>query len=347
MANRTSPMTRETMPPGSLVVNRALCDAIEEWRSEAAAAHESARPGAGARTVPPSASSTSQVGERMGPHGLVESAWHPSPSAPPPPIASRVVPQSRHVDATATAELLRREGRTLRDSGDHARAEAAFREAVRIAPNFAPAWVDLAATLLIRTGDIAAGEAAISEAIKADRTYAPAWLAMGLLAGGKGDVANAVKAFRNAVTYDPNYAQAWCELGSVLMRQQKDFEGAEQAFKKAIEIDPKCVKAWGDLGAILAYIKGDESGAERAFRRAVEADPRSSSAWCDLGMLLGMRKDYQGAITAFRKALELDPTNEHARGGLEGVSRMDLSQRIAAARLRHAGQARNSECVLS
>jgi Tfp pilus assembly protein PilF len=333
VASRTSPMTREAMPSGSLVLNRALRDAIEEWQCDTAEQSVAAT-----RDQLP-----------MEPTGKPESRLanvevHPPPSAPPLDV-------SLQESVTEKAERLCREGIWMRELGDNEGAEAAFREAARVVPRFAPAWFQLGTTLLIHTGDLAGGEAAFAKAIEADPTYAPAWRAVGILAGNTGDISKAVIAYNKAVGCDPSFAQAWYELGSILMRQKKDFNGAERAYRKAVEADPQCAKAWSDLGLILMEIKHDTAGAERALRKAIEADPMSSTAWCDLGMMLGAkREDWDGAEEAFRKALDADSTNESARTGLRQARELGQQRRTARAIVSMRQQAKReakNECVVS
>ncbi len=167
------------------------------------------------------------------------------------------------------------EGNVLRDKGDLAGAEAAFRQALRLDPNYTHAHNNL-----------------------------------GLVLHDKGDLQGAIAEHKEALHLDPKFAWAHNNLGWAL-QDKGDKAGAEAAFREAIRLDPKLVLAHINLGVVLRD-QGDKTGAEAVFREAIRIDPQSALAHTHLGWMLQQKGDLDGAIVAFKEALRLDPRQPYA-----------------------------------
>lgn len=119
---------------------------------------------------------------------------------------------------------------------DLAKAEAAFREAVRLRPEFAEAYNDLGGTL-VRLGR--PDEALTAFRRAADTGYAPALYNLGnLYLREKRDPARAREVLERAVRHATASAETWNALG-VAYAQQGEFRRAKGAWDQALRLDPE------------------------------------------------------------------------------------------------------------
>ena len=123
-----------------------------------------------------------------------------------------------------------------------------FEEAVKIDPEFAPAYSGLADTY----------------SILSDYTWMPAENASQL------SKENAMRAVR----LDDELAEAHASLGLSLVNFDWDAAGSEREFRRAIELRPSYSSAYQWYGILLFYMRKYQDCHEM-FRRAVELDPYS------------------------------------------------------------------------
>lgn len=200
----------------------------------------------------------------------------------------------------------------LVEKGDLATAEHEAREAVRRAPQSAPAHDQLAWVLLQeKQPDAALVE--VQEALRLDPK--PPWYRMRLAAiyRVKNDPRRATAEYRRIIQADPNYAPARIQLAWTLYGL-KDNAGALAEAREAVRLDSS-----GETHFLLATAldqAGQTDEAYREYKEALRLDPENPSAHNDLGVLLLRRGDVAGAIAEFREALRLDPANELYRKNL-------------------------------
>ena len=147
----------------------------------------------------------------------------------------------------AAADLFQ-EGAGHLASGDHPAASASFREALRLAPAFLEATVNLA-WVLERQGALAEAES---------------W-------------------YRRALDLDPVCLEAHRNLG-VLLVGQKRFPEAEAHYERFLRLHPGSPAAWSNLGALKVSLD-QEALAEACFRQALALDPNYGRARHNLGYL--------------------------------------------------------------
>jgi tetratricopeptide (TPR) repeat protein len=158
---------------------------------------------------------------------------------------------------------------------DYAEAEQLFRQAMQVAPDFAPAYNSLAI----------------------------------VYASGKQDYAQAETYYKKAIEIDPQYALAYSNLGRMYYRRENDAARAETCYRKAIELKPNFALAYSHLAHLCAISKKDYAGAETYYKKAISLDPKLYFAYTGLGNLyLDNLKDYKQAEANFRKAIDLDAT---------------------------------------
>jgi serine/threonine-protein kinase len=168
--------------------------------------------------------------------------------------------------------LLFERGLALFNQKNYGEAEAAYRQAIALRPDYAEPHVSLGAILC----DFQ------SKSVEAEEL------------------------FRTAIALKSDYAIAYHDLGVSLKRQGKPGE-AEAAFRKALELKPDFAEAYNNLGAILCDHQGKYGEAEAAMRKAIELRPDFAIAYHDLGVTLELQGKYVEAEAACRKAIELKP----------------------------------------
>jgi Flp pilus assembly protein TadD len=212
---------------------------------------------------------------------------------------------------------LHQKGKEATADGDFIKAEAAYREAIEMDPEFAPSWLCLGALLESYLGRRDEAEAAYRKSIDLDSAHALPWFCLGdLLVDQPGRYNDAEVALRKATQLDPSNALAWDGLGILLGEKLERFDEAETAFRKAIELDPTESSSWHNLGLVLADT-GRFTDAEFAYRKAIELDPTDPSSWNNLGVLLVENLGrYEEAENAFRKATQLRPEYDAAWNNL-------------------------------
>jgi Flp pilus assembly protein TadD len=165
------------------------------------------------------------------------------------PALSRM-PQNVAMSSEPTsAEALFAEGNHCLAAGDAPAAEACFREAVRIAPDFAEGHANL-----------------------------------GFLLEKRGASSEAEICYLRSLTLNPSYAETHLNFGA-LLANQKRFEEAEAAYRLAIALRRQSPVGWSNLGALYACMKREED-AEQCYRTAMDLDAGYRTARFNLSYLL-------------------------------------------------------------
>ena len=148
-------------------------------------------------------------------------------------------------------------------------------------PARADAWT-LAGILRHRLGLGREAEAAYREAIHVKPDYADAWINLGNLLRDRDDQAGTLRAFQSAMRCAPASAEPAYNLGVALERFGR-WDGALAAFLAAIECDPRHVDAhWNAALALLRAGRFDEGFREYEWRfQRGEPGPRACGqpAW--------------------------------------------------------------------
>lgn len=172
------------------------------------------------------------------------------------------IPDSENSAENSEAYRLLLLGRELRRNGSSEgliAAEAEFRKALELRPEYPEALVALSDIIRYRTvtGDLPR-ESGFSEAVS--------------LAS-------------RAIQINPNYADAYIQLGEIQHRHFWAFEEAATSYERAIELNPGSAAAHSAYSRFLSK-SGEFSTAVSEARIALDLDPRSSSSATSLAIRL-------------------------------------------------------------
>jgi len=216
-------------------------------------------------------------------------------------------------------------GAALQDRGRLDEAIAAYRRALVISPDYAPAYGNIG-TAQQAKGQIDEAIASYERALQISPDFPEIHynLANALLAKQQPD--QAAEHFRVAAQALPGAADVHNNLGSALIEQGK-FEEAVSEFQKAAQFDPKSAKVQRNLGNALASAGRPIEGLEHLLE-ATRLDPRDTSAHYDFGSLLLEGERLPEAIQEFRTAIALKPDMVSAHNNL-GIA-LGLSGQVEA-----------------
>jgi tetratricopeptide (TPR) repeat protein len=152
-------------------------------------------------------------------------------------------------------------GATLLALGQPEAAASALREALAVAPNFAPALLPLARALR-QLGDAATARSMLLRRVKIKPDDGEAYFLLGLICEDCHDAAGAIAAYRSSAELRPESPEVHVNLGIALQRAG-DLDGALQSYRQAMRL------------------RGD------AFARVAQALPAATKGqlWLDLEKL--------------------------------------------------------------
>ena len=188
-------------------------------------------------------------------------------------------------------------------------AEAEYRKAVEIRPDFAPAHSNLGYVLMDR-GQAGEAEAECRKAIELQPDSVSAHNNLGYVLREQGRLDAAEAEYSKTLELRPNFANGHNGLGNVFGDRGR-LEAAEAEYRKAIEIRPNYAQPHKNLGALLANRDRFET-AEAEYRKALEFRPNYTPAHRGLGMVLTEQGRFAEALEAARRWQQEVPVGEVA-----------------------------------
>lgn len=200
------------------------------------------------------------------------------------------------------AEALVNRGNALARKGRVKAAEAAYREAIALAPSLAEAHSNLGA-LLREQKRTAEAEAAFRRATLLHPANAEIATNLGVTLRDQNRLHEAEAAYRQALALKPDYPDAHNNLGNALLDQGRHAE-AEACYRQAIALNPGFAEAHSNLGNALREL-GRTAEAEAAYVAAIALNPNLHGAHANLGNLLKDRGELAEAEACYRRAIAL------------------------------------------
>jgi tetratricopeptide (TPR) repeat protein len=173
-------------------------------------------------------------------------------------------------------------GNALREQRQLDEAVAAYRDAVRIKPDYAEAHFGLG-NVLIALCLLDEAAASYRNAIRIKPDYAEAHCNLGDVLRRAGRIDEAIIAYQRVAAINPRYAEVHCKLSGTFFDQGK-LDDAIAASRRAISLKPDLAEAHDSLGVALLQL-GRMSEARTALEKAVELAPRNGKYRGDLGQI--------------------------------------------------------------
>jgi tetratricopeptide (TPR) repeat protein len=200
------------------------------------------------------------------------------------------------------------------------RADATLKQALKLAPNDAAAWVQLGLTALgqAQTADAIA---AFEKAKLADPDMVEAYNLLGAIQFESGDAVHAEPTLREGIRMQPNFAPIHNNLGNLLSETGR-FEEAKFHFEAALRYKDDYLGARYNYALALNRV-GRLDQAQAQLEAIIQANPNSAEAHEFLGNLFRARGQQDRAITQYREALRIAPEFDRAN--------LDLGSALASA----------------
>ncbi|MFZ3137817.1 MAG: tetratricopeptide repeat protein [Thermodesulfovibrionales bacterium] len=146
---------------------------------------------------------------------------------------------------------------------------------------------------------------AFKQVIRINPDYAEAHYNLGVTYGKSGMDKEAIEAYKQAIRIDPDFANAHVNLGNAYVKIGMPKEATE-AFKQAIRINPDDAKLYYLLG-LNYYISGRYKEAIEAFKQSIRINPDYAEAHYNLGLNYGKSGMHREAIEAFKQSIRINP----------------------------------------
>ncbi len=206
-----------------------------------------------------------------------------------------------------------RQAAELRLYGDHAQAEAAWREIVQFVPRNAEAHANLAATLAAQAkGQEALREYITALALDPDQPLVGDYL--DTLPKVRRDLVKSAAATLSTAWTAPPTGQYGVTLAEAFHRLRL-FEWARSWYQQMLAERPNNPVAAAGLGRTLCAM-GQLNEADRVLRAALTADGALAAVHCGLGELFHARGQITAAVEQFSEAVRLDARLADAHLGL-------------------------------
>jgi TolB-like protein/DNA-binding winged helix-turn-helix (wHTH) protein/Tfp pilus assembly protein PilF len=187
-----------------------------------------------------------------------------------------------------------------------------FQRAIKIDPNFAPAYVGLAKAYHVPLEGLSVPsdeviqkmQPLLLKALALDNDLAEAHALIGRLMWDEDDWLTAEKEFKRAIELDHNSTMAHSYYSAALDMIGRNDEAMTEA-KRALEIDPSSPGIVRMVG--LRYLQARRyDDAIEQFRKALNMDPSFAPAHSQLGLAYVLKGMYEDAIAEFQKARAID-----------------------------------------
>ena len=224
-------------------------------------------------------------------------------------IKRKKSPQSQQKATLNPLAKIVQEALKHHQAGEMDEAEALYRKAIKMRPNYP----DALHLLGFLCHDRNQNEEAIEwmrKAIAADPKQPLFHSNLGTIFGSMGEQDKAILCYQKALKLQPKYVNAICNLGNALKDQGK-LDEAIKWHKKSLEIQPDFHEGYNNLGIVLQE-SGKREEAIECYRKALEIMPEYHVACNNLGYALHDAGEMDEAIKLYERALELHPAYPEA-----------------------------------
>jgi tetratricopeptide (TPR) repeat protein len=174
-------------------------------------------------------------------------------------------------------------------------------------------------------GNIARAEASFREVLKLDRRNFHASYFLGVIAAHTGRHDQAVELIGRAIAIDPNRPDAHYNRGTALLALQR-LEPALASYDKAVGLNPGYLEAWANRGSVLLELARFDQ-ALVSYDKVIGLRPNDAAAHHNRGVALEALERFGDAAESYGRAIALKPdyAEAHANLGvaLEALARFE------------------------
>jgi protein O-GlcNAc transferase len=205
---------------------------------------------------------------------------------------------------------------------DLARAEALYREALRVEPRQADA-LHLLGVLTIQTGRMETGIELIGRSIEANPYQPDVHFNRGNALCDLQRFEDAIASYERALQLRPEFPAALLRLGNALMLLNRSSE-ALQRYDAMLRLAPEHAGAWSNRGNALQSLARPLE-AIASYDRALQLEPQFADALVNRGNALRLVKRPEDALADYDRSLALNPESAQAHNA-RGSALRDLKR---------------------
>ncbi len=212
-----------------------------------------------------------------------------------------------------TAEACAQAGAEYLGNGQLDAAQASYRKALELDPNYAEAHFKLG-NICLKSQFPEQAEACFRRAIDIAPNYVKALYNLGNLLLRQSRLDEAAVCYRHALATDPEYTYAHINLG-VVLKDLGHYEESEKCYLAALKLDPENAETLNNLCVVQIEL-GRLAEAEANCNRALQLLPDFALAHNSRGAILKKQGRLSEAESCYRKALALNPGYAEALNNL-------------------------------
>ncbi len=222
---------------------------------------------------------------------------------------------STTVNTESTAVHFNQQGETYLSQGKLEEAIASCEQALKIHPNFAPAYKTLGNALQAQ-GRMEEARHWYAKAIEIEPNFAEVYANLGSICAQQQKWQESIAFYQKAIAIKPNFAGVYRNLAKVFGEVGKPAE-AQECWYRAFSLEPEKAKPSEHLSMGDAFARQERlPEAIACYDRAIKFDPSLTQAYQNMGEALKKQGKLEEAMVFYRKAIELNAAN--ARNGSEG-----------------------------
>jgi len=212
-------------------------------------------------------------------------------------------------DYKKTAEYWFYIGLAYWKSGMLKEAIEAYKQAIRISPDFDGVHINLGAAF----GESGMWKEAIESfknALRINPDNDVAYYNLGVAYGNSGRHKEEIESYKQAIRINPDYDSAHFNIGYAYGDLGMHKEAIE-SYKQAIRINPDDYKAYSELGVVYTYL-GMLKEAIESYKQAIRINPDFALAHYNLGITYQFLDDRGSALEEYKilKPLDIEKANE-------------------------------------
>ncbi|WP_332982903.1 glycoside hydrolase family 99-like domain-containing protein [Microcoleus sp. A003_D6] len=219
------------------------------------------------------------------------------------------------VSTESTAVQFNQQGEIYLSQGKLEEAIASCEQALKIHPNFAPAYKTLGNALQAQ-GRMEEARHWYAKAIEIEPNFAEVYANLGSICAHQEKWQEAIEFYQKAIAIKPNFAGVYRNLAKVFGQIGKPAE-AQHCWYQAFSLEPEKVKPSEHLNMGDAFLRQEKfPEAIACYQRTIKLEPNLATAYQNLGEALKKQGKLEEATAYYRKAIELNAA--HARNGSDG-----------------------------